>query len=239
MEITSTNNEKIKFYQKLKQKKYRDQGRLFLVEDEHLVNEALKKGIVKEIFTLDKSKIYDVPTFYVNEKVMKVLSSQVTGAKVIAVCFHLQEREYKGNIIVLDNIQDPGNLGTIIRSAVAFNFDSIILSENSVDLYNSKVIRASEGMLFNINVIRCNIKEFLNNLDKNYTKITTDVQNGKNIKDIKFNKCAIVIGNEGSGVSQEISNICDEKVYINMNNNCESLNAGVSASILMYEVNNE
>lgn len=238
MEITSTNNEKIKFYQKLKQKKYRDQEKLFLVEDEHLVNEALKKGVVKEIFTLDKNKTYDVPTFYVNEKVMKVLSSQVTSAKVIAVCNHLQERECLGNIIVLDNIQDPGNLGTIIRSAVAFNFDSVILSENSVDLYNSKVIRASEGMLFNINVIRCDINEFLNNLDKSYTKITTDVKNGKNIKDIKFNKCAIVIGNEGNGVSSEVSSLCDEKVYINMSSNCESLNAGVSASILMYEVNN-
>lgn len=238
MEITSTNNEKIKFYQKLKQKKYRDQEKLFLVEDEHLVNEALKKGVVKEIFTLDKNKTYDVPTYYVNEKVMKVLSSQVTSAKLIAVCNHLQERECRGNIIVLDNIQDPGNLGTIIRSAVAFNFDSIILSENSVDLYNPKVIRASEGMLFNINVIRCEINEFLNNLDNSYTKITTDVKNGKNIKEIKFDKCAIVIGNEGNGVSIEVSSLCDEKVYINMSSNCESLNAGVSASILMYEVNN-
>ena len=239
MEITSTNNEKIKFYQKLKQKKYRDQENLFLVEDEHLVNEALKKGVVKEIFTLDKDKTYEVPTYYVNEKVMKVLSSQVTSAKVIAVCKELQERESKGNIVVLDNIQDPGNLGTIIRSAVAFNFDSIILSENCVDLYNPKVIRASEGMLFNINLIRCDINKFLNNLDKSYTKITTDVKNGKNIKEIKFAKCAIVIGNEGNGVSSEVSSLCDEKVYINMNSNCESLNAGVSASILMYEVNNE
>lgn len=238
MEITSPNNEKIKFYQKLKQKKYRDQEKMFLVEDEHLVNEALKKEVVKEIFTLDKNKAYDVPTFYVNEKVMKVLSNQVTSAKVIAVCSHLQERECRGNIIVLDNIQDPGNLGTIIRSAVAFNFNSIILSENSVDLYNPKVIRASEGMLFNINVIRCDINKFLNNLDKSYTKITTDVKNGKNIKEIKFNKCAIVIGNEGNGVSSEVSSLCDEKVYINMSSNCESLNAGVSASILMYEVNN-
>ena len=170
---------------------------------------------------------------------MKVLSSQVTSAKVIAVCNHLPEREYQGNIIVLDNIQDPGNLGTIIRSAVAFNFDSIILSETCVDLYNPKVIRASEGMLFNINVIRCDINKFLNNLDESYTKITTDVKTGKNIREIKFDKCAIVIGNEGSGVSKEISNMCDEKVYINMSSNCESLNAGVSASILMYEVNNE
>lgn len=238
MELSSTNNEKVKFWQKLNQKKHRDQERLFLVEDEHLVNEALKKGIVKEIITLNKEEIYNVDTYYVNEKIMKNISSQVTSAKVIAVCHHLEERDAIGNILVLDRLQDPGNLGTIIRSAVAFNFDSIILSNDSVDLYNPKVIRASEGMLFHINIIRTDIKDFLNNLDNGYTKITTDVNNGKNIKEIKFNKCAVVIGNEGNGVSEDIKNICDEKVYINMNNNCESLNASVSASIIMYEVSN-
>ena len=239
MELTSINNEKVKFWQKLNQKKYRDCENLFLVEDEHLVNEALKKGIVKEIITLNKEASYDVPTYYVTDKIMSLISSQVTSAKIIAVCNQLEERKISGNILVLDNIQDPGNLGTIIRSAVAFNFDSIILSNDSVDLYNPKVIRASEGMIFHINVIRTNIINFLNNLDKEYKKITTDVVDGKNIKNISFNKCALVIGNEGSGVSNEVKNICDEKVYIKMNDNCESLNAGVSASILMYEVNNE
>lgn len=239
MELTSTSNDKVKFWQKLNQKKYRDEEKLFLVEDEHLVNEALKKGVVKEIITLNKDDSYDVPTYYVTEKILGLISSQVTGAKVIAVCNHLETREVQGNIMVLDKLQDPGNLGTIIRSAVAFNFDSIILSDDSVDLYNPKVVRASEGMLFHINIIRTNLIEFLNKLPKEYTKITTDVNGGKNIKDVKFNKCAIVIGNEGSGVSNVVSNLCDEKVYINMNDNCESLNASVTASILMYEVNNE
>lgn len=239
MELTSVNNEKVKFWQKLKQKKYRDTEKLFLVEDEHLVREALNKKIVKEIITLNKEEIYDIDTYYVTDKIMKLVSSQVTGAKIIAVCYLLEEREVKGNILVLDNLQDPGNLGTIIRSAVAFNFDSIILSEDSVDVYNPKVVRASEGMLFHINIIRTNIVEFLNNLDKEYVKITTNVNNGKNIKEITFNKCAIIIGNEGNGVSEKVSSISDEKVYIKMNDKCESLNASVTASILMYEVNNE
>jgi len=238
MELSSTNNDKVKFWQKLKEKKHRDEEKLFLIEDEHLLREALKLGIVKEIITLNKDEVYDVDTYYVNEKIMKLLSSQVTSAKLIAVCQMLQEKEIQGNIIVLDRLQDPGNLGTIIRSAVAFNFDSIILSNDSVDLYNSKVIRASEGMIFHINVIRTDIVNFLKNLNSEYVKITTDVIEGKNIKDIKFNKCAIVIGNEGKGVSKEIKDICDEKVYIKMNDNCESLNASVSASILMYEVSN-
>lgn len=239
MELTSVNNEKVKLWQKLKQKKYRDLEKLFLVEDEHLVKEALKKKIVKEIVTIDKDETYEVDTYYVNEKIMNLISSQVTSAKVIAVCYLLEEQSINGNILVLDKLQDPGNLGTIIRSAVAFNFDSIILSEDSVDLYNPKVVRASEGMLFHINVIRTNIVDFLANLDKDYLKITTDVVNGKNIKNVTYKKLALVIGNEGSGVSKEVSSICDEKVYIKMNDNCESLNAAVTASILMYEVTNE
>lgn len=239
MELTSINNDKVKFWQKLNQKKYRDIEKLFLVEDKHLVTEALKKGIVKEIITLNNEENYDVPTYHVTDKIMSIISSQITSAKVIAVCNQLQEKEIQGNILVLDKLQDPGNLGTIIRSAVAFNFDSIILSNDSVDLYNPKVIRASEGMIFHINVIRTDVIDFLEKLNSDYTKITTDVTHGKNIKEVSFKKCALVIGNEGQGVSESVKNKCDEKVYIKMNSNCESLNAGVSASILMYEVNHE
>lgn len=240
MEITSPNNEKIKYYQKLQQKKYRDQERVFLVEDEHLVREALKRGEVLEIITADKKLSYDVPTIYVTEKIMNLISSQVTGAHVIALVSFLKERDIQGNVLVLDRLQDPGNLGTIIRSAVAFNFDSLIISNDSVDLYNPKVVRASEGMLFHLNIIRRDIKEFLQNLDNSYLKITTDVHDGKDIKNInKDKKIALVIGNEGSGVSDDVASLCDEKVYIKMNNNCESLNASVSASILMYEVSHE
>ena len=238
MELTSTANSKVKYWQKLKDKKYRDQEKLFLIEDEHLVEEALKTNVVKEIITIENKK-YDIDTYYVNDKIMNLLSNQVSGSKVIAVCHQLEEKELNGNIIILDGIQDPGNLGTIIRSAVAFNFDTIVLSNTSVDLYNPKVIRASEGMIFNINVIRTDILNFIDNLDSEYTLVTTDVRNGKNIKNIKFKKIALVIGNEGNGVSEEVASKCIEKVYIKINNNCESLNAGVCASILMYEVSYE
>ena len=238
MEITSIENEKVKFWVKLKEKKYSDINKEFLVEDDHLVSEAIKKNIVKEIITIDKTMTFEYKTYYVNDKIMKKISNQVTYPKVMAVCSYIEEKNINGNIVALDNIQDPGNLGTIIRSAVAFNIDTIVLGDNTVDIYNPKVIRASEGMIFNINIIRTNLYNFLSNLDSDYLKITTNVNNGKNIKNIKFNKCVIVIGNEGNGVSKEIDSLCDEKVYINMNNNCESLNAGVSASILMYEVNN-
>ena len=241
MEITSLNNERIKYYQKLKQKKYRDMEGLFLVEDEHLVNEAHKFGYLKEVITSDKSIKYDVPIIYVTDKIMKSLSEQVTSSKVIGVCKKIDKNAIEGNIIVLDNIQDPGNLGTIIRSAVAFNFKTIVMSKETVDIYNPKVIRATEGMLFNINIIKDDLKEFLENLDESYLKITTDVNGGEDIKKINFKdkRIALVIGNEGKGVSKEVANICDKKVYLKMNKACESLNAGVSASILMYEVSYE
>lgn len=238
MELTSTSNEKVKYFKKLQLKKFRDSEKLFLIEDEHLVNEALKNNIVKYIITTTNNE-YDVPTYYVNDKIMNYLSNQASGTKIIAVCHTLKEKEIKGNIIILDNLQDPGNLGTIIRSAVAFNFDTVVLGDTCVDLYNPKVIRASEGMIFNINIKRCNLNKFIDEVKNDYTLVTTDVNNGVDIKDIKYKKIAIVIGNEGNGVSKEISNKCDNKVYIKMNKNCESLNAGVCASILMYEVNHE
>ena len=213
MELSSVNNEKVKYWQKLKQKKYRDNEKLFLVEDYHLVNEALNIGIVKEIITIDKNAKFNVPTYYVTDKIMKVLSDQITSSKIIAICHMFEEKEIKGNIIVLDRLQDPGNLGTIIRGA--------------------------EGMIFHINIIKRDIDNFLDTLDKKYLKIATSVDNGLNIKDLNFTNCAIVIGNEGSGIRKEIKDKCDKNVYIKMNSNCESLNAGVCASILMYEVNHE
>ncbi len=239
MNLTSINNEKVKMWEKLKQKKYRDEYQLFLIEDDHLINEALKYNTLKEIITIDQNKKYDIPTYYVNDKIMKKISDQKSSANTIGVSNMLKTRDVLGNIIILDNIQDPGNLGTIIRSAVAFNFDSIILSDNTVDLYNPKVIRASEGMIFNINIIRCNIKEFIKKLSKDYLIIGTNVKNGIDIRQIEFKKCAIVIGNEGMGLSDDVKKLCDKFAYIKMNDKCESLNAGVSASILMYEVNHE
>ena len=140
---------------------------------------------------------------------------------------------------MLDGIQDPGNLGTIIRSAVAFNFDTVVLSRNTVDLYNPKVIRSTKGMLFNMNIIVRELDSFINELD-GYIIYGTDVINGNNIRDIDVaDKLGIVIGNEGRGISSNVKDLCDKFIYIDMNNDCESLNASVAASILMYEVNNK
>ncbi len=238
MVYTSIENEKIKEIAKLKDKKYRKQSGLFLIEGEHLIEEAYKTGYLKKIIKLEDTSIdLKVDVMNVSLKVLKYLSSLNTPT-IIGVCEQKKDEITGNKILVLDNIQDPGNLGTIIRSSVAFNIDTIIISEDSVDLYNEKVIRATQGLLFHINLVIVNIDEILPFLKENNYKIyATKVNGGKSLKSVeKSQKFAIIMGNEGTGVKPSLLNICDEFLYIDMNQKCESLNVGVAASIILYEL---
>ena len=149
--ITSVDNKRIKEVSKLNNRKYRKEMSLFLVEGSHLVEEAYKHNLLVETYSLDEN---DYPNNnVVSENVMRKISSLDTVSNIIGVCKFKKENELGNKLLILDDIQDPGNLGTIIRSAVAFNVDTIILSNDTVDLYNPKVIRATQGMIFNINII--------------------------------------------------------------------------------------
>lgn len=235
MHIESLSNHHVKEWVKLKNKKYRDEVGLFLIEGDHLIHEAQKKNCIKEIISIDEKIEAD---YYVTPEIMKKISNQVSISSSVAICYKLKESEPKMRILVLDGIQDPGNLGTMIRSAVGFSFDTIVMSLDTVDLYNDKVVRASEGMFFHINLIRSDLKEFLEKYSSDYTVLVTDVKNGENIKKInKLDNILLVIGNEGRGVKEEIKKYKDYFIKLNMNPTCESLNAGVAASILMYEIN--
>ena len=239
MLINSIENKKIKDIKKLQLKKYRDQENEFIIETEHLVLEAYKKGCIKELIVLDGTILpLDLPITYVTQEVMNFLSELESPSNIMAVCTKLEENEIGNKILILDEVQDPGNLGTIIRSAVAFNIDTIVLGDTTVDLYNSKVIRASQGMLFHINVIRRNLLEFIPELqNKEYEILGTKVTHGNDIKTLEKNeKFAIIMGNEGNGISEEVEELCDKFIYIDMNENCESLNVGVAASIILYEL---
>jgi len=240
MLITSLNNDRIKELVKLKDKKYRDNNNLFFIEGEDIVLEAYKNKVIKELYVLDGVDCkLDIPITYVSYDVMKKISDMESISEYYAVCYKKKELEVGNRIIILDGVQDPGNLGTIIRSAVAFDFDTVVLSKECVDLYNPKVIRSTKGMLFNINIVQRELDEFINSLD-GYTIYGTDVVNGNNIKDIEVpSKLGLVIGNEGRGISDKVRELCNKFIYIGMNNRCESLNASVAASILMYEVNNK
>ena len=238
MLITSVNNDKVKELVKLKDKKYRDNSNSFFVEGQDLCDEAYNSGLLREVYILDGSdNIYDgIPYSYVSTDVMKKISDMPSITNYFGVCTKKVENKPGNRIIILDNIQDPGNLGTIIRSATAFSFDTIVLSSDTVDLYNPKVVRSTKGMLFNINIIVRDLDTYLKELDE-YTIYGTDVTNGIDISSEKIpEKLAIVIGNEGKGISDNVRKYCNKFLYINMSNKCESLNAGVSASILMYEV---
>lgn len=242
MLITSVNNNHIKELCRLKEKKYRDITGLFLVEGEHLVCEAIKNNLIKEVIVLDKKTFdYDSEITYVSDSIMKKLSSMDSYPNIIGVCYKRKEENIGSRVLILEDIQDPGNLGTIIRSAVAFDIDTVILSPKTVDLYNSKVIRSTQGMIFRLNIITRELVPTIDMLKKdNYLILGTNVRNGVNIKNINIpNKFALIIGNEGNGMSNDISLLCDKNVYIKINERVESLNAAVAASILLYEINNE
>ena len=241
MTITSLENEKIKNYIKLQRKKYRDLTNKYLVEGLHLVQEAYKAGLLEEVILLEKEENpFNVESVYVSPEVMKKISTLDTPITIIGVCRKSNNNKIVGNkILLLDNIQDPGNLGTIIRSAVAFNIDCIILSNDTVDLYNPKVLRATQGIYAYIPIIKMDSIEAIKKLkEDNFYIYGTDVNDGKDIRklDNKNKNICLIMGNEGNGVTKEVKELCNDNIYIKTNNKVESLNVGVACSILLYEL---
>ena len=239
MVITSLDNKKIKDVVKLQNKKYRDLTNTFVVETTHLVEEVEKAGIVKELFLVEDEFVDRDDTYFITKDIMKKISSMESPSNVLAVCEKSNSKEIIGSkILLLDEIQDPGNLGTIIRSSVAFGVTTIILSNDTVDLYNPKVIRASEGMFCHINIITMDLEEAIKEIKERGIKVYgTNVVNGKEVNTISDKSSyALVMGNEGNGVKKHIQELCDENLYIPMNESCESLNVGVACSILLYEL---
>lgn len=242
MIITSLDNKKIKDLAKLKQKRHRDLTNRFLVEGEHLIQEAAKSNLLEEIILIeDYDTDISMNKTYVSKEVMKKLTDLDTPCRMIGVCKKNNNDKIIGNkILLLDDIQDPGNLGTIIRSSVAFNVETIVLSKNTVDLYNPKVIRSTQGMLFHINVITMDLIEAIEKIhNKNILVYATDVVDGTDVRTLtkeEKNRYALVMGNEGNGVSDKVKHLCDKNLYIKMNEKTESLNVGIATSILLYEL---
>ena len=239
MVITSLDNKKVKEVVKLQSKKYRDLTNCFVVETEHLVEEAEKMGIVKDLFLVEEEFVDRDDVYFVTEDIMKKMSSMESPSNVLAVCEKNSSNEIVGNkILLLDGIQDPGNLGTIIRSSVAFGITTIILSKDTVDLYNPKVIRASEGMFCHINIITMDLEEAISSIKSMGINVYgTNVVDGYDVSTITDkDSYALVMGNEGNGVKINIQELCDKNLYIPMKESCESLNVGVACSILLYEL---
>jgi TrmH family RNA methyltransferase len=235
MHYSSVKNEKIKNLKKLNTKKYRDIEGKFLVEGKHLIMEAHKSGYLEEVFISEKEELkLNIPISSASNEVLKYISELETPT-MLGICKKKQDKIKGNKILILDDIRDPGNLGTIIRSAVAFNVDTIIMGSECTDLYNSKVLRATEGLLFKINIVKENLTEIIPKLKKEgYFIYASTLSNQNNLE--KKSKFAIIVGNEGMGIKKEILELADSFITIPMNEACESLNVAVATSILLYEL---
>jgi len=235
--INSLTNFRVLQWCKLKDKKIRDKQKLFIVEGYHLVLEAHKANCLKEVISTEKNNTFGVPTYQVTDAVMAKLSSLAAHTKILGICTQQVETNYQAHnsILLVDQVHHPGNLGTIIRNAVAFNVDTIVVN-NSVDIYNQKVIQSTQGMIFHINVMKRPLQDFILELKKqNYQIIGTDVNTGLSLNSVSANKKrAVLVGNEGDGLGNELLDLCDIKVNIEMNEKCESLNVGVATGIILF-----
>lgn len=152
------------------------------------------------------------------------------------VKFFLSDKIVGKKIVLLDNVQDPGNVGTIIRSALAFNVSTIVLSMDSVNIYNDKLIRSTEGCMFNMNIVRMDLNQAIDKIHDMGIKVYyADMHGSINLDNSEVKDYALVLGSEGKGISSYIKEKADEGINIPMNSKCESLNVGVSGSIIMYK----
>ncbi|MGL4731828.1 MAG: TrmH family RNA methyltransferase [Clostridium sp.] len=246
--ISSKDNSLIKNIRKLKERKYRTSQNLFLVEGFRFVEEAIKSNfnikyiLISENYPRESYEKYinfSGEIYIVSKNVFKTISSTETPQGVIAVVENKQiiPKEDKGIYILVDKVQDPGNLGTIIRTAHASNCLGVIIEKGTVDVYNEKTLRSTMGSIFNVPIINDSNLEYVRKLRKDgYKLITSSLDTENNFYDVDLTgKAIIAVGNEGNGISNEVYEISDEKVKIPMPGGAESLNASVAASIMMYE----
>ncbi len=252
--ITSKDNELVKHIRKLKDKKFRDENNEYVVEGVRLVEEAVKENAkIKQIIVCeDTTKTYEIPThimleiakyecIYVSDKVFNLIT-QVTNPQGIMAIIEKDtanvQIDYTQDIIVtLDDVQDPGNLGTILRTVDSIGLNQIIVSKGTADAFNAKVVRSTMGAIFRIKIIEVeDLAKAIKDMKKHHFKLmVTSLQTDNSIYDINFNKKIIVIGNEANGVSKEIQEMADEKAKIPMLGRTESLNASVATGVVLYE----
>lgn len=247
--IYSSNNPKIKNILKLKEIKSIKKQQKYVVEGLHLVEESVNSNVVETIiksteFNKDISfDISNIDVITVDEKTIKLLTDTVTSPGIFAVC-KIKEKTLDtskyNKLVILDKIQDPGNLGTIVRTADAFNFDAIILSKGTTSIYAPKVMRSMQGSNFHIDFFdNIDLTTFLDSLN-DFDILATSLDTSESLEDIKTinPRCAIILGNEANGVTKETLEKVNRKVKINMPGQAESLNVSVAAGIMMHYINN-
>lgn len=260
MEITSSQNPIIKELKQLKQKKSRDVAMNYFIEGGRFVDEAIKfnQHIISIIvssclneeqtqFYLNLSSLKNINFYCISEKLFREVSDTVNPQGIMAIVSY--DTHSVGNVlsmsklqrfIVLDCVQDPGNMGTIIRTADAFGFDGIISLTGCVDVYNPKVLRSTMGSIFRVNIAQDISYEILfDELYKNsIVPFASSLEDAEDISKIIFpEKIALIVGNEANGIRDEIISNCSRKIKIPMIGNTESLNVSIATAVMMYEIN--
>lgn len=240
MEINSVSNEKIKYYSKLSEAKYRNSEALFIVEGEKALEDIISSGVeIKDIFATADKINFDGNFTKVSENVMKKLSTSDSVPKILTVAKKPQRNinalKNVNKALLLEEISDPGNLGTIIRSAVAFGFEAIILYGNCVDEFNPKVIRSSAGNFFKIKIYE--VKNLDNPVFKEFEFLTTNLHKPSILPRKAYinGKYILAAGSEAKGLTIDFSGFKTQNILIKTEK-VESLNLGVSVSLLMYEL---
>ena len=238
MKITSLTNSYIKSLNELSKPRNKKERNEFLVDGLDFIEMAYEANCLKTILTTEElDKFKDIEQIIVTPQIIEKLSSNRSPSNVIGVCVYPDKKEVVGDrIVYLDGVQDPGNVGTIIRTALAFNYDAVILSEDSASIYNDKVISSTKGALFMMNITTCSLKDLK---DKGYQVIVTSLAESVDYKSISVNnKACVVLGSEGQGVKKSSLDLADVIVKIDISN-IDSLNVGVAAGILLNEYRKE
>lgn len=247
MLITSKDNSKIKEIKKLKEKKYRKTA--FIVEGIKMLKEAISEKaeidtiIIREDTELDfkLDSELEKKVIHVTKNVFETISDVVSPQGVLVVINKKIDdnkiSKHADYILALDGIQDPGNLGTIIRTADSANIKQILVSKDTVDSYSPKVVRSTMGAIYRVKIIECeDLAKTLKSLQTTgFEIVTTDLHTDKSIYDMNYNKKIVVIGNEANGVTPEIKELSNYRVKIPMLVKTESLNAAVATGIMIYE----
>lgn len=250
--IKSTNNPIIKHVKQLKTKKTREKSNQYLVDGLRIVKHALEiKGCIEYLLVTAEYKdsihfesiaqsLRDIKVYTIESKLMKVLVETESPQGIMAVVNKRDASNIDGAILILDRIQDPGNIGTLIRTADAAGFSTVMLAKGCTDPYGQKALRSSMGSIMNMNIV--NSDNILHDVERlksdGYFIYSAALENGESFRNVDYNeKKALVIGNEANGISDDMLNISNKRIYIPMIGDVESLNASIAGGILMFEMN--
>lgn len=247
--IQSVKNPRVKEWKKLLTKKGRDKSSTYIIEGEHLIEEALKTEEIVEFMIEEDLHIPDffmfreIPVTKITPEISKAISATETPQGIFSVCrkktAKVDVNTHK-RLLFLDGVQDPGNIGTMIRTADAAGIDAVIFGEGSGDLYNPKVIRSAQGSHFHLEIETGNLQEWIDLCKAaNIPVYGTALENGVSYKEVPAtDSFAVIVGNEGAGVAPDILQQTDKNLYVPIYGQSESLNVAIAAGILLYHLRN-